>query len=267
MIEPSAQERPAKHAIAIGSGKGGVGKSTVTLNVALALSEKGHKVGILDADLYGPNIPLMVNVTRKKPARFWTLAKPGGQKPIEPLEKHGLKIMSSGFIVAEDQPIAWNEHLITALLHQLLYTVAWGDLDFLLIDLPPGTADLQQMLTRLLSLDGAVIVVTPQDVAHLDAKKAIKMFDLANVKILGGVENMSGLVCPHCAEHIEVFHPVADERSIWGSGVRKLGEIPLDPEQSRASDSGHPLLIDAPASSQADAFRRVADALLEAVTG
>lgn len=222
---------PARFVVAVGSGKGGVGKSTITLNVALALAAKGLAVGILDADIYGPNIPIMMNLARKVHATHWDLAgSPSGRsKKFAPVDKLGLKVMSTGFIVAEDQPITWDANMVQMLVWQLLNRVEWGELDYLMVDLPPGTADVQQMFTGMLPLTGAVIVVTPQDVAHLDAKKAVQMFRSADVPIIGAVENMSGLTCPHCDTRVEVFPPVRQDRSIWEMGVAKLGDIPLDP--------------------------------------
>lgn len=261
---------PARRVIAVGSGKGGVGKTTVSINLALALSQQGLAVGILDADVYGPNVPLMVNLARKKPSKGWTLVynDPAGEGPRKkkPVERYGLEIMSAGFIVAEDQPLTWNTELVSALLHQLLYQVEWSDLDYLIVDLPPGTANLQERFVAEIPFDGAVIVVTPQDVAHLDARKAIEMYRQFGTEVLGAILNMSGLVCPHCEETIEVFHPVSEERSIWAQGISKLGEIPLDPKMSLAGDTGHPVMIAYPDSVQADAFRKAATLLQEALS-
>lgn len=241
--------------VAVGSGKGGVGKSTVALNVALALGELGRATGILDADVYGPNIPLMLNLARQRPARSWTLARAGGHK-IEPVEVHGVKVMSSGFIVAEDQPLNWDENLIRVLVRQFLHEVTWGDLDVLVVDLPPGTGAVQQALVQELKPDGVVLVVTPQDVAHLDARKSLAALESAGVRVLGAVENMTPLGCPHCGGRVEVFHPVRADRAIWAHGVRKLGEVPLDPDVGRP---GEPLLVSRPRSPQAWALRQVAD--------
>lgn len=251
---------PARYVIAVGSGKGGVGKSTVSLNLALALAEGGDAVGILDADFYGPNIPLMVGLKREKWAGDWTMAK-GRGKPEELIpatERFGLKIMSAGFIIAEDQPLILDGQTVRFLIRQLVGQVGWGELEFLVVDLPPGTADVQQILIRELALSAALLVVTPQDVAHLDGKKAIQMFRQAKVPILGAVENMSGLVCPHCSGIIEVFSRVPEDRAIWAMGISRLGAIPLDPVVSRAGDEGTPVLVAYPASPQSDAFRALA---------
>jgi ATP-binding protein involved in chromosome partitioning len=221
-------ERPAQSIIAVGSGKGGVGKSTVSLHIALALARRGLQVGLLDADVYGPDIPLMVNLTRHEDARRWDFWR-GGDVRHKPIESHGIRIMSVGFLLGERQALTLGAPLLTAALRQLVHQVEWGQLDILLLDLPPGTADLQQQLVGVVSLDGAVVVVGPQDVAHLDARKFLAFLRDADVPVLGAVENMSGLQCPHCGELIEVFTPVTEARSVWAEGVLLLGRIPLDP--------------------------------------
>jgi len=256
-MQGPAPSSPAKHFIGVGSGKGGVGKSTVTINLALALSQMGHKVGVIDADVYGPNIPLMVNITRRKPARFLTLAWKGEDQRWDPVEKHGIKIMSVGFLTGEEQAI-WEPNLVNAISSQLVERVRWGELDYLIADLPPGSADINRTFATSMPMTDAILVVTPQDVAHLDAKKALEMYRMAGVRVLGAVENMSGLVCPHCAESIDVFHRVADDRSLWSLGVRKLGVIPLDPQLSVATDGGRPVMVSGNGSSHADAFRQIA---------
>ena len=227
----------ARSVLAVGSGKGGVGKSTVTLQLALACARRGLRVGVLDADLYGPDIPLMVGISRHEQARQWQLWRRGGMS-LEPIERHGLRLMSVGFLLAETQALAMAAPLLTAALRQLVLEVEWGELDVLLVDLPPGTADLQQQLVDVVSLDGAIVVVGPQDVAHLDARKFVAFLRDARVPILGGIENMSGLVCPHCHETIDVFPPVADERAVWADGVAVLGRVPMDPRL--ASDPAEP---------------------------
>ena len=254
---------PARFVVAVASGKGGVGKSTVSLNLALALAERGFSVGLLDADLYGPNIPLMVGLTRKTWTGDWTVARQGKQIAIQPVERYGLKIMSAGFLLGEDQPMIFEALTARMLLTQLAQQVVWGALDYLLIDLPPGTADLQQNLLHDLSLSGVVLVVTPQDVAHLDGKKALQHYRRANVPVLGAIENMSGFLCPHCGEPIDIFARVPASRAIWAMDVEKLGAVPLDPTISQSGDTGHPLLIAQPASPQATAFRQIAQRLIE----
>ncbi|HEY8745834.1 MAG TPA: P-loop NTPase [Chloroflexota bacterium] len=256
---------PARHIIAVGSGKGGVGKSTVSLNLALALAERGTAVGILDADVYGPNIPLMVGLVRTEWQESWTVWRnPAlGGIHLAPVERYGLKLMSTGFIVGEDQPLLWEAGMVRLLARHLLHDVEWGNLDYLVVDLPPGTADVQQALAAEIPFSGAVLVVTPQDVAHLDAKKAVQMYRRLQVPILGGVENMSGFLCPHCAQPIDVFPRVPRSRSIWMMGVEQLGQIPLDPALSLGGDRGRPLLLSQPDSAQAGAFRAVTGRLVE----
>ena len=242
----------ARTVVAVGSGKGGVGKSTVTLQLALACTQRGVRSGILDADLYGPDIPLLVGVSREEQARHWNLWRRGGSR-LEPVERHGLALVSAGFLIAETQSLALAAPLLTATLTQLVHEVDWGDADVLFVDLPPGTADLQQQLIDVVSLDGAVVVVGPQDVAHLDARKFVDFLRGAGVPILGGIENMSGLACPHCGEPVDVFPPVASERAIWADGVAELGRIPLDPVLGRTPTDVHP------------AFAPVADTVLDAI--
>jgi ATP-binding protein involved in chromosome partitioning len=221
---------PATHVVAVASGKGGVGKSTIAFNLALALSARGHAVGILDADLYGPDIPAMLGLKRTEDATEWTVWRRGGAR-LEPIERRGLKLMSAGFLLGERQIMPWQSQTLPFVLRQLLYDVQWGELDYLLIDLPPGTADLQVELFREVKL--SLLVVGPQDVAHLDAKKVVTLLREADVPVLGAVENMAGLACPHCGQQIELFPPVAAERSLWHDGVARLASIPLDPALAR----------------------------------
>ena len=245
-------ERPAKYIVAVGSGKGGVGKSTVSLHIALALARRGLAVGLLDADVYGPDIPLMVNLTRHEEARRWDFWR-GGDVRHEPIESHGIRIMSVGFLLGERQALTLGAPLLTAALRQLVHQVEWGQLDILLLDLPPGTADLQQQLVGVVSLDGAVVVVGPQDVAHLDARRFVAFLADVDVPLLGAVENMSGLQCPHCGERIEVFTPVSESRSLLAEGVPLLGLIPLDPALGAVGD----------VPSQGEAFDAVAAELFD----
>jgi ATP-binding protein involved in chromosome partitioning len=248
---------PARFAVAIASGKGGVGKSTVSLNLAVALAARGHKVGLLDADLYGPDIPRMIGLGRTKDAKHLDLWR-ADTETMEPLERFGVKIMSAGFLVGEGQSISLQAGLIDLFLVRLTRGVAWGTLDYLFVDLPPGTADLQQQLMLRLQLAGAIVVVTPQDVAHLDARKVLDLCKRAHVPVLGGIENMAGLACPHCDERIDVFPRVAQERSIWAQGVERLGDIPLDPAVALSGDRGTPIVLSEPMSPQATAFEALA---------
>jgi ATP-binding protein involved in chromosome partitioning len=222
----------ARYVVAVGSGKGGVGKSTVTLNLAFALCRRGWNVGLLDADLYGPDIPLMLNLKREQEAQRWDFWR-GGDVRLEPIERQGLQVMSVGFLLAERQSLSFAAPLLGAALRQLVEQVEWRSLDVLLIDLPPGTADLQQQLFAVVRVAGAVVVVAPPDVAHLDARKFLDFLRGAGVQVLGGVENMAALECPHCGEHIDVFPPTTPERAIWSDGVPLLGRIRLDPDLAR----------------------------------
>jgi ATP-binding protein involved in chromosome partitioning len=249
--------QPARHVIAVASGKGGVGKSTLTLNLALALAKDGAQVGVLDADLYGPDIPLMVGLKREERAKELQLWRLGRPISLPPVEVHGLRLMSIGFLLGEDQAIALPAMTAELLLRQLVTETDWGELDYLLIDLPPGTGDVQQQLVRMLRLDGVVVVVGPQDVSHLDAKRLLELFSDGGIRVLGAVENMAALVCPHCGETISVFGEVPEARSIWSLGVRRLGSIPLDP----ALASGPPVLVAAPESAPAREIVSIAEAI------
>lgn len=253
------QPSPARYSIAVGSGKGGVGKSTIALNLAIALGATGASVGLLDADIYGPDIPVMVNLTRTRERKHWMVARNPelGKHTIPPVEAFGIKIMSAGFLFGEEQPLSWTAGLVDAFLGQLLGEVEWGDLRYLVVDLPPGTADLQQALVRRIPLSGALVVVTPQDVAHLDARKLVEMYRRAGVRVLGGVENMSGFACPHCGERIVVFPRASEARSIWSAGIERLAEIPLDPEIGVTAEAGRPV-FSVPGSATATLFQNLA---------
>jgi ATP-binding protein involved in chromosome partitioning len=220
--------------VAVASGKGGVGKSTVSLNLARALAARGAAVGLLDADVYGPDIPLMLGLKQTRELRAWELGRNPrfGRVELEPVEALGLKVMSVGFLVAEAQAMTMPAMLVDLVARQLIRDVRWGALDYLIVDLPPGTADLQQQLFATVDVAGAVLVVGPQDAAHLDARKLLTMLRGAGVPVLGAVENMRGLRCPHCGELVDVFPPVAEERSILRE-LPLLGTVPLDPAYAR----------------------------------
>ena len=239
-----------KNLVAIASGKGGVGKSTATTNLALALSATGARVGILDADIYGPSIPGMLGTNERPHAT-------GEGKAIPPLA-YGIKVMSVGMLVGEDQPTIWRGPIASKMVQQFLGTVEWGELDYLLMDLPPGTGDVQLTLTQAAPLNGAVIVTTPQDVALRIAKKGLKMFQTVNVPILGIIENMSGFVCPKCGTVHNIFRKGGGERAARDMTVPFLGSIPLDPRMVEAGDLGKPLVALDPDSPGAKAFEAVA---------
>jgi ATP-binding protein involved in chromosome partitioning len=243
--------------LAVASGKGGVGKSTVSLNLAIALARGGVPVGLLDADLYGPDLPSMVGLTRRKRAGSVEVWK-AGRAPEPAVERFGVRMMSAQFLLGEDQALSLSMPMASLLLDRLRNGIDWAGAEVLLVDLPPGTADLQQLVARHLGLTGVLIVVTPQDVAHLDAKKAITMYRTARVPVLGGIENMAALVCPCCDTAIEVFPPCAPERSIWADGVRRLASIPLQPDVARGAEDGRPITIADPDGPIASIFAALA---------
>ncbi len=259
--------RPADNVVVVASGKGGVGKSTVSLNLALALAERGDAVGLLDADVYAPDIPLMVNLTRKQHQRRWLMYRnPSvGKLQLDPVERFGLKLMSAGFFLAEDQALSLPAESAYFILNQLANDVAWGELDYLVVDLPPGTADVQQHVVSLLEPSGALIVVTPQDLAHLDAKKVVSMFHESRVPVLGGIDNMGALSCPHCHGDVAIFPEVSESRAIWSSGVERLAELPFDPALSHMAEQNRPLLLADPEGAQAERFRRLAESVAAAL--
>lgn len=238
--------------IAVSSGKGGVGKSTVSANLAVALAKGGARVGLLDADIYGPNIPLMMGV-KKAPT-------PKGKK-ISPAENHGVCFISMAFFVPEDTPMIWRGPMVHGAIQQLIRDVAWGDLDYLMIDLPPGTGDAQLSIAQLVPLTGAVIVTTPQTVALMDSKKGLAMFKKVNVPLLGIVENMSFFECPHCHETTEIFSRGGGRAAAEELDIPFLGEIPIDPAIREGGDSGIPIIIADPDSAQTRSFMDIAQNL------
>ena len=243
-----------QHVIAISSGKGGVGKSTVTANLAVALKLTGLEVGLMDADIYGPNIPIMMGVTEPPEKE--------GDK-IRPAEGHGVKVMSMGFFVPEETPVVWRGPMVHGAIQQFFRDVLWGKLDYLLIDLPPGTGDVQLTLSQLVPLTGAITVTTPQEVALQDVRKGIMMFKKVNVPILGVIENMSYHVCSHCGERSEIFSHGGGERAAEKFDVPFLGSIPLDTGIRQGGDMGTPIVIADPSSPQAKVFREIAAAVVE----
>ncbi|MFN0151968.1 MAG: P-loop NTPase [bacterium] len=239
-----------KHPIAVASGKGGVGKSTVAVNLAVALAQYGAAVGLLDADIYGPSIPIMLG-ERRQP-------KPSPSGKILPLERYGVRMMSIGFIATGDTPVIWRGPLVSRMLQQFLMQVEWGELDYLIIDMPPGTGDAQLTLSQQCPLSGAVVVTTPQEVALEDVYRAVQMFGQVRVPILGIVENMSGFACPHCGEVTSVFRSGGGAAAAEKSGVPLLGRIPLDPAICDGGDAGAPIVAAHPESPQSAGFRKIA---------
>jgi len=241
-----------RHVVAVASGKGGVGKSTVAANLALALSRLGHQVGLLDVDIYGPSVPMMFGI-RERP-------QVDGNR-ILPFERHGLKLMSLGFILDIDTPVIWRGPMVMRAIEQMLGDVVWGALDYLILDMPPGTGDAQLTVTQKVPLSGAVIVTTPQDVALIDARKGLAMFRKVNVPVIGIVENMSVFVCPHCGEETHVFRKDGGKRTAELLGVDFLGAIPLDPAIVLGGDAGIPIVVADPEGPHAVAFLKVAEAV------
>jgi len=223
-----------KNLIAVGSGKGGVGKTTVAVNLAVGLASLGYKSGLMDADVYGPNVPLMMGVNRTPMAY--------GER-IQPLEQLGIRLMSMGFLDPGDKPLVWRCPMLHSVIQQFLRGVDWGELDYLVIDLPPGTGDVQLSLIQTAPITGAIVVTTPSDVSLEDARKAVHMFRQVKVPILGIVENMSFLNCPHCHERIDVFSHGGGRRTAAEMQVHFLAELPLDPEVRIGGDSGKPIVL------------------------
>ncbi len=247
-----------KHVIAVSSGKGGVGKSTVASNLACALALTGAKVGLMDADLYGPNIPMMMG-SSKGPEQ-----KDG---KIVPVENYGVKLISMAYLVPEEAPLVWRGPMVHQYLQAFFRDVLWGELDYLLLDLPPGTGDVQLSISQMVPLAGAITVTTPQEVALYDVRKGMAMFQKVNVPLLGIVENMSSFVCGHCGERTDIFSHGGGERAAEKLGIPFLGRIPIDPAIRDGGDSGHPIVMGNPASPQAAAFRDIAQKIIAAVGG
>ncbi len=247
-----------KNTIAIASGKGGVGKSTVAVNLALALAKTGAKVGILDTDVFGPSLPMMMGLHEPLNAT--------PQERLVPLEKWGMKLVSVGFMLDEETPLIWRGPLVMQLVRQLLTGVEWGELDYLVIDLPPGTGDVQLTLVQTIPLTGAVIVTTPQDVALIDARRAIKMFQEVSVPVMGIVENMSFFACPHCGEKSEIFSHGGGEKTSERYQVPLLGKIPIDIAIREGGDAGTPIVVAAPESANAKSFGEMACAVAARVS-
>lgn len=239
-----------RHIVAVASGKGGVGKSTTSVNVALGLAEQGLKVGILDADIYGPSMARLLGITGKPEAK--------DDKTIIPMKAYGLKVMSMSFLVGEDTPVIWRGPMVITALTQMLRDVEWENLDVLVVDMPPGTGDAQLTMAQQVPLSGAVIVSTPQDLALIDARKGINMFKKVEIPILGIVENMSQFICPNCGHESHIFGHGGAKAEAEKMGANFLGEIPLDMEIRKNSDDGKPIVVAMPDSPHAQAYGRIA---------
>lgn len=245
-----------RHVVAVASGKGGVGKSTVASNLAVALASSGQRVGLLDVDIYGPSIPMMFGITERPRVV---------ENRVIPFVKDGIRIMSLGFVVDMDTPVIWRGPMVMKAIEQMLADVDWGDLDYLVLDLPPGTGDAQLTVTQKIPLAGAVIVTTPQDVALIDARKGLAMFRKVNVPVLGLIENMASFVCPNCGHETAIFKHGGGERTAEVLGVPFLGRIPLDAAIAEGGDAGVPIVVAKPDGPHAVAFRAIAAAVVDEV--
>jgi ATP-binding protein involved in chromosome partitioning len=246
--------------IAVGSGKGGVGKTTLAVNLALALSKTGHRVGLLDADVYGPNVPLMLGINEQP--------KVTAEGQIAPISAHGLKVISVGLLNPGDKPLIWRGPMLHSIIRQFIGSVDWGQLDYLIVDLPPGTGDVSLSLIQTVPLTGAIVVSTPSDVALQDARKAIEMFRQMKVDIVGIVENMSYFVCPHCQHEVDIFSRGGAEKMARHFDAAFLGSVELDPEIRRAGDGGTPAVLmgeDSPHAKSLFAFARAVMARIEEI--
>jgi len=245
-----------KNIIAVASGKGGVGKSTVAVNLALALTSDGARVGILDADIYGPSQPRMLGVAGKRPT-----SEDG--KIIEPIAAFGMKVMSIGFMMNEEDPVVWRGPMVMGALEQMMRDVRWGEIDVMVVDMPPGTGDTQLTMTQRVPLSGAVIVSTPQDIALIDARKGLAMFKKVNVPILGIIENMSTYICPNCGHEEHIFGHGGARLEATRLACEFLGELPLDIAIRTTSDAGTPIVVSQPKGKHAEAYRRIAERVWE----
>ncbi len=245
--------------VAVASGKGGVGKSTVAANLALALKANGLRVGVLDADIYGPSMPRMLGISGRP--------RMADAKILHPMENYGIKVMSIGFLVPEDTPMIWRGPMVMSALQQMLRDVAWGELDIMIVDMPPGTGDAQLTMAQQVALAGAVIVSTPQDIALIDARKGLNMFRKVDVPVLGIIENMSYFLCPHCGGRSDIFSHGGARREAERLGTDFLGEVPLDLVIRETSDEGRPITVSDPDSPYSQTFRDIAAKVWAKVSG
>ncbi|MEA2782533.1 MAG: ATP-binding protein involved in chromosome partitioning [Rhodospirillaceae bacterium] len=245
--------------VAVASGKGGVGKSTTAVNLALGLQTLDLKVGLLDADIYGPSQPRMMGISGRP-------SSPDGRRLL-PMENYGIKVMSMGFMVPEDTPMIWRGPMVMSAINQMLRDVDWGELDVLVVDLPPGTGDAQLTMAQQVPLSGAVIVSTPQDIALLDARKGLNMFRKVDVPVLGIIENMSYFLCPHCGERSDIFSHGGARREAEKLGTDFLGEVPLDMAIRETSDDGRPIVVSQPDSAHAATYRAIAERVWQKLSG
>ncbi|MCH7938078.1 MAG: Mrp/NBP35 family ATP-binding protein [Proteobacteria bacterium] len=243
--------------VAVASGKGGVGKSTTAVNLALGLAAAGHKTGLLDADIYGPSLPRMMGITGKPSSSDGTT--------LDAMENYGIKVMSMGFLVEEDTPMIWRGPMVQSALEQMMRDVSWGELDIMVVDMPPGTGDIQLTLAQKVPLSGAVIVSTPQDIALIDARKGLNMFRKVGVPVFGLIENMSYFTCPKCGERSEIFSHGGARIEAERLGIDFLGEIPLDIIIRETSDGGRPIVVSEPESEHALTYRAIADKVWEKI--
>ncbi len=258
---PQPQQQQAllpgvKNTIAVASGKGGVGKSTVAINLAISFAKEGYRVGLIDADVYGPSAPLMLGINEKPVVE---------NNKLIPLEAHGIKVMSIGFLVDEEQAMIWRGPMASGAVRQFMSDVEWGELDYIIFDLPPGTGDIQLTLVQSIPLTGAVIVTTPQDIALADARKGLKMFERVNVPVYGIIENMSYYLCPSCGHREEIFSYGGGKRSAENLGTEFLGEIPLYTKIREGGDTGNPIVVMEPDSEYTKKFITIARNLDEEV--
>jgi len=245
--------------VAVASGKGGVGKSTVASNLALAMKANGLSVGVLDADIYGPSMPRMLGISGRPSS--------SDGKMLRPMQNYGLKCMSIGFLVPEDTPMIWRGPMVMSALQQMLREVEWGELDIMIVDMPPGTGDAQLTMAQQVSLAGAVIVSTPQDISLIDARKGLNMFKKVDVPVLGIIENMSYFLCPHCGERSDIFSHGGARREAERLGTDFLGEVPIDLAIRETSDEGRPIVVSQPDSPYSHTFRDIASRVWQKVSG